>query len=77
MVCKKDLTLSAENVVLCRKFPTQTLQVKKKCQKFPVQALEVTVKCRKNFLLHICQITEHFASLRHLLIHLDNVPTSD
>jgi len=28
MVCKKDLMLSDENVVLCRKFPTQVLQVK-------------------------------------------------
>ena len=73
MVCKKNLTLSSENIVLCRKFPTQTLQVKKKCRKFPAQALEVTVKCHRNFLLHICQITEHFSSLLHLLIHLDKV----
>ena len=42
MVCKKDLMLSDENVVLCRKFPTQALQVKKKCRKFPTQALQVT-----------------------------------
>jgi len=30
---KKDQMLSDENVVLCRKIPTQALQVKTKCQK--------------------------------------------
>jgi len=68
MVCKKHLTLSAENVLLCRKFPTQALQVKKSAGRHCKSRWSAG-----NFLLHICLKTEHFVSLLHLLIHLDNV----
>ena len=53
-LCKKDRTLSAEIVLLCRKFPfpTLTLQVGGECRKFPTLTLLVREECQKFLRLH-------------------------